>query len=178
MLPLRDLVRSACDTSYRGYADDTQPYFLFKTNNLINLTTLNGCLAFFTNWMSQNWLHLNPHKTKVLVIGLDCFSKEVIYYIGPLANNINNQSIIIMSTKNLWIPFDLTLQNLFIAASFSWETKSPINSQPTANHMEHLLHTLTFSRIDYFNSLHRQYFVTCLPSVQNAAYNVCHPIKL
>ncbi len=91
MLPLGDLPQSFCHTSYHCYADDTQLYFSFKPNNLNNLTTLHDCLVSVTNWMSQNFPHLSPDKTAVLVIGPDYFCK-VSHYIRPLAHTIKSAS--------------------------------------------------------------------------------------
>ncbi len=79
-------------TSYHCYADDTQLYFSVKPNNLNNLTAIHDCLASVTNWMSQNFLHLNPDKNEVLVIGSNSFIKEVCYWIGPLSSNIKSTS--------------------------------------------------------------------------------------
>ncbi len=100
MLPLSHLLNTSSTISYHCYANDTQLYFSVKPNNLNNLTAIHDRLASVTNWMSQNFLHLNPDKTEVLVIGPDSFIKEVCYCIGPLASDIKSTS------KNRGILFD------------------------------------------------------------------------
>lgn len=48
----------------------------------------------------MNYLHLNPDKTEVILIGLDNFATAVDQFIGPFHSNINS------AAKNLGIIFD------------------------------------------------------------------------
>lgn len=56
----------------------------FKRNNLHCLTTFHDCLASVKNWLSQNFLQLNPNKIEVLLIGPDFFVKRAVITSGPL----------------------------------------------------------------------------------------------
>ena len=155
MLPLGQLFSRFHEISYHSHADDTLIYFSAKPNNLNQLSSLHECLAATKEWMSQNFLHLNPDKTEVLLIGPKIFVTAATQFIGPLQPNIKS------TAKNLSIIFDQPsdhhVNKLVQSCFLHLRNIAKIRPILTPTVHEQLIHTFIFSRLDYCNSLY-----TCL----------------
>lgn len=66
--PISDVIASH-HLNYHLYADDTQLYLAFETDD-VNLAVdrVVNCLSEISCWMEQNDLKLNPEKTDILLI--------------------------------------------------------------------------------------------------------------
>ena len=94
MLPLGNLISQFNCISHHCYADDRQ---------LDNISILHDCLTAIKDWMSLNFLQLNPDKTKVLFFGPNKLIPELNPSISPLAANLKP------SPRNLDVIFDHNL---------------------------------------------------------------------
>ena len=66
--PLRDVIESY-NINYNMYADDSQLYVAFKTNDASSIKNLiESCVCEICRWMNSNYLKLNEHKTEVVLI--------------------------------------------------------------------------------------------------------------
>ena len=103
MLPLGNLISQFNCISHHCYADDLQLYFSFKHNDMANISTLHDCLMAIKDWMSLNFLQLNPDKTEVIFFGPNNLIPVLKPSIGPLATNLKP------SSRNLGVIFDHNL---------------------------------------------------------------------
>ena len=69
--PLGDLVRQH-NVSYHMYADDTQLYLSFRSNDYesteVAKSSIEQCVLAIKKWMASNFLKLNDDKTELLVV--------------------------------------------------------------------------------------------------------------
>ena len=69
--PLGDLVRQH-NVSYHMYADDTQLYLSFRSNDHESVevakSSIEQCVVAIKKWMASNFLKLNDDKTELLVV--------------------------------------------------------------------------------------------------------------
>ena len=69
--PLGDLVRQH-NVSYHMYADDTQLYLSFRSNDHESIevakSSIEHCVLVIKKWMASNFLKLNDDKTELLVV--------------------------------------------------------------------------------------------------------------
>ena len=100
MLPLGNLMSQFNCISHHCCADDLQLYFSFKRNDMANINILHDCLTVIKDWMSLNFLQLNPDKTQVFFFGPSKLIPELYPSIGPLAANLKP------SSRNLGLIFD------------------------------------------------------------------------
>ena len=103
--------------SYHCYADDAQIYFSAKPNNLNQLLSLHERLAAIKDWMSLNFLHLNPDKTEIILFGHDKFVTAVDQFIAPLCTNIKPTATNLGIIFDQHMTFDKTCPVLFPAAT-------------------------------------------------------------
>ena len=82
-------VISDSSSSHKPYADDTQLYMSFSAVDLShNIVHLEQTVSNVHNWMSSNFLSLNPSKTEFLVIGLPKQLEKLNYPSTPLPNDV------------------------------------------------------------------------------------------
>uniref|UniRef100_A0A8C4SRD1 Reverse transcriptase domain-containing protein n=1 Tax=Erpetoichthys calabaricus TaxID=27687 RepID=A0A8C4SRD1_ERPCA len=67
MLPLGSLIRKH-NVNFHSYADDTQLYLSFKSNEVSPMLSLISCVSELKEWMNKNYLSLNTDKTDELVV--------------------------------------------------------------------------------------------------------------
>ena len=172
MLPLGVLIRRFNQVSYHCYADDTQLYFSFKMSNHSKLSILNDCVLSIKDWMSQNFLQLNPDKTEILIIGPESIQTEIQHFMGTSTAKFTQTS------KNLGVLFDQKLnfephvKKVVQTCFYQLRNIAKIKSLLTFQDLEKLIHAFISSRLDYCNAL----FTTLSSSsihrlqlVQNAA---------
>uniref|UniRef100_A0A8C4T650 Reverse transcriptase domain-containing protein n=1 Tax=Erpetoichthys calabaricus TaxID=27687 RepID=A0A8C4T650_ERPCA len=68
MLPLGSLIRKH-NVNFHSYADDTQLYLSFKSNEVSPMLSLISCVSELKEWMNKNYLSLNTDKTEMLIVG-------------------------------------------------------------------------------------------------------------
>ena len=156
MLPLGVLIRSFNQVSYHFYADDTQLYFSFKSSDLNKLSILKDCLSSIKDWMSQNFLQLNPDKTEILIVGPENTRTEIQHFMGSASANFTNFT---SSSKNLGVLFDHKMnfeahvKKVVQTCYFQLRNISQIKALLSKNDLEKLIHAFISSRLDYCNSL-------------------------
>lgn len=178
MLPLGSILRHH-GIQFHCYADDTQIYIpLTRNDHQQQLTQLESCLHDITNWLSDNFLKLNPSKTELLVIG----PKNQI----PLHSNLSltlNEYVVTPSptVRNLGVQLDQHLSftthiaDISRSALFHLHNIRKIRPILTDTDAATLIHTLVSSRLDYCNTLFSG-LPACttnkLQSVQNTAARI------
>ena len=76
--PLSTVI-SQSPVNHQLFADDTQLFLSFSAANFsLNITCLEQTISDVSNWMSSNFLSLNPSKTEFLLIGLPQQLKKLI----------------------------------------------------------------------------------------------------
>ena len=54
--------------NFHCYADDTHLYLSVKPDEVTQLSKMEACLLDIKEWMTQNFLFLNPDKTEIMVV--------------------------------------------------------------------------------------------------------------
>ena len=68
---LSDIIKSynIISITYHPYADDSQVYVAFKTNDATSIKNrIESCVGDICRWMNRNDLKLNEHKTEVVLL--------------------------------------------------------------------------------------------------------------
>ena len=172
MLPLGQLFSRFHEISYHSHADDTLIYFSAKPNNLNQLSSLQECLAATKEWMSQNFLHLNPDKTEVLLIGPKIFVTAATQFIGPLQPNIKSTAKNLSIIFNQYMTFDHHVNKLVQSCFLQLRNIAKISPILSSTVLEQPIHTFLFSLLDYCNSLYSclsQSSLKRLQLIQNTA---------
>ena len=177
ILPLLVLL-SSLGLSFHCYADDTQLYIPCTSSNFsATIELLQSAQRSISDWLSDNFLKLNPSKTEVMLIG----TPHSVAQCKSLSNSIsfNNSSISFSSTvKNLGVIFDETLsflphiKNLRKNAFSLLRNLSHIRSYFNRSSFESIINALITSKLDYCNSLFTAlpaYSISLLQSIQNYA---------
>ncbi|KAL9974522.1 hypothetical protein ACROYT_G011567 [Oculina patagonica] len=175
--PLADILRHH-EMQFHFYADDTQLYISFSTNNDVELTNTIGkieeCLSDLDKWMSINKLKLNKDKTELLYL----YSKHNPQQSLPPIRF--GQDIIQPSqfARNIGVIFDRTMtmlphiSSICKSASYHLRNISRIRKYLSTKTTEILVHAFVSSKLDHCNSLLYnvpKYALKKLQSVQNAA---------
>ena len=152
-----------------------QLYFSFKSSDLNKLSILKDCLSSIKDWMSQNFLQLNPDKTEVLIIGPENIRTEIQNFMGSASANFSNFT---SSSKNLGVLFDHKMnfeayvKKVVQTCYFQLRNIAKIKSLLSKQDLEKLVHAFISSRLDYCNSLFptlKRCSLHRLQLVQNAA---------
>ena len=177
VLPLSLLLRKL-GVSFHLYADDTQVYISCLPDDIraageILISTYNT----LTNWLSKNFLKINPEKTEILLVGTP--------------NNVEKSQNILRSIKfnDLTIPFSSSARNLGVLFDSNLSFSDHIHkiaktSFALLKNLKHirkyfdqqgfeiLIHAFISSRLDYCNALYSgipDYNLRLLQLVQNYA---------
>jgi hypothetical protein len=155
--PLSHVI-SNCHTNHHLYADDTQLYMSFSAAHFSQeITCLESTISAVQNWMSSNFLSLNPSKTEFLLIGLP---RQLAKLNQPSICLPGNVTLFpVSSAKNLGVIFDskLSFSEHISAVSKSCfhhirdlrRLRSTINLSTARTMATALIH----SKLDYCNSL-------------------------
>ncbi len=171
MLPLGEVIHRH-GISFHCYADDTQLYLPVKPTDLSMLSSLQDCLSDIKNWMSLNFLQLNPNKTEILVIGSQHITNQILPSTGYLSQHIKPVA------RNLGVLFDSNLcfeQHIIkLVQSCFYQLRNIAKIRPilTFRDAETVIHAFISSRLDYCNSLFsclNQKTLKRLQIVQNSA---------
>ncbi|XP_061151098.1 probable RNA-directed DNA polymerase from transposon X-element isoform X1 [Syngnathus typhle] len=174
MIPLGDIIRKY-NISFQCYADDTQLYMPLSMTDPRDCCNLEKCLAEIKQWMSLNFLRLNPDKTEMLIIGPTRYQ----HLFKETAITIDNRTITQSDTvTNLGVIFDQTLsfqkhiKNITRIAFFHLRNIAKIRPILSTGDAETIIHAFVTSRLDYCNVLFSglpKSRIKSLQLVQNAA---------
>jgi hypothetical protein len=97
-------------TSHHLYTDDTQLYMYFAATKFCqNISHLENTISLVQNWMSSNFLSLNPPKTKFLIIGL---RQQLAKLNHPTISLPNSVTLCPVSLLVIWVFTAYSLQCL------------------------------------------------------------------
>ena len=146
--------------NFHLYADDTQLYMAFKSNNAESLpliiNNIQNCVIEIKSWMTANMLQLNMDKTEVLVLMNKSLRNPI------TMNKIKIDSIDIStasSVRNLGAIFDSALSSEAFVNSIcksAWSNLFNISRSRrslTTDAAKILIQAYVMSKIDYCNSL-------------------------
>jgi hypothetical protein len=155
--PLSTLISNS-SVDQHLYADDTQLFLSFSAADFShNINHLENTISSVSNWMSSNFLSLNPSKTEFLIIGLPQQLSKLSSPIIHLPNNVTLSPV--DSARNLGVIFD---KNLTFSQHISAISKSSFQNirdlRRIRNTIDHttactIATSLIHSKIDYCNSL-------------------------
>jgi len=155
--PLSTVISNS-SANHHLYADDTQLFLSFSALDFShNITLLENTISDVSNWMSANFLSLNPSKTEFLIIGLPQQLSKLNSPTIHLPNNITLSPV--DSARNLGIIFD---KNLTFAQHISSVSKACfLNIRDLRRIRQTIDHatactiatSLIHSKIDFCNSL-------------------------
>ena len=177
--PLADIIASS-DLRFHQYADDTQLYVSFDAEkHAESLKKLENCTVSIKNWLSYNYLQLNPSKSEAMLIG----TPKQLAKLSPITSvNIAGSSIALCSKlKNLGAHLDsgLTLNDHVTQQSNScyYHIRQLKHIRPflTDNSAKTVSQAIVFSRLDYCNAIltnTSQSNITKLQRVQNCLARV------
>ena len=105
--PLSHIISNSC-ASHHLCADDTQLYMSFSaTDFATNIAHLQSTLSSVYDWMSSNFLSLNPSKTEFLLLGLP---RQLAKLQNPNITLPGNVTLCpVTSARNLGVIFDSNL---------------------------------------------------------------------
>jgi hypothetical protein len=177
MLPLGNIIRKH-GISFHCYADDTQIYISSRPDEYAKLSKLTDCVKDIKDWMTRNFLLLNPDKTEVILIG----SKNRLQNLSQHNFNIVGCPVTLSATvKDLGVILDC---NLSFEKHISYVTKTAffhlrniakLRNMLSVSDAEKLVHAFMTSRLDYCNALLAgcpASSINKLQLVQNAAARV------
>jgi exonuclease III len=155
--PLSTVISNS-SANHHLFADDTQLFLSFSAADFAyNITHLENTISNVSNWMSSNFLSLNPSKTEFLIIGLPQQLSKLNSPIIHLPNNVTLSPV--TSARNLGVIFDnnLTFSQHISAISKSCflnirdlrRIRNTIDQTTACTIATSLIH----SKIDYCNSL-------------------------
>jgi exonuclease III len=163
--PLSKVI-SDSSSSHKLYADDTQLYISFLAADFShNIAHLEQTVSNVYNWMSSNFLSLNPSKTEFLVIGLPKQLEKLNLPTIHLPNDVILSPV--HSARNLGVIFD---SNLTFSDHISAVSKSCLYHIRDLRRIRNTIDrttactiacSLVHSKLDYCNSL-----LLNLPSTQ------------
>jgi hypothetical protein len=155
--PLSTVISNS-SANHHLYADDTQLFISFTATDFShNISLLETSISNVSNWMSANFLSLNPSKTEFLVIGLPQQLSKLNSPTIHLPNNVTLSPV--DSARNLGVILD---KNLSYAQHISSVSKSCFlnirDLRRIRNTIDHttactIATSLIHSKIDYCNSI-------------------------
>ena len=168
------------DMCFHFYADDTQIYTTFSTNNSNNdvqltIQRINNCLKDVDNWMSINKLKLNKDKTELLYFYSKYNTQNLQFPSIQFGSDVISPSPF---ARNIGVLFDSTLslthhiKQLSKSAFYHLKNIARIRRFLSFATTEKLIHAFITSKIDNYNSLLfglPKYSIDKIQYIQNAA---------
>ena len=155
--PLSNVI-SQSNISHHLYADDTQLYMSFSSNNVSDsLDTLSSCVCDVSNWMNFSMLKLNPTKTEFLIIGSQKQRSKFANFF-PL-ELLKNKVTPAATARNLGVIFNNNLNykehisQVCKVCFYHIRDLRRIRKYINLNTAKTLASALIYSRLDYCNSL-------------------------
>ena len=155
--PLSTIISNS-SANHHLFADDTQLFLSFSAADFAyNITHLENTISNVSNWMSSNFLSLNPSKTEFLIIGLPQQLSKLNSPVIHLPNNVTLSPV--TSARNLGVIFD---NNLTFSQHISAISKSCFLNIRDLRRIRNTIDqttactiatSLVHSKIDYCNSL-------------------------
>jgi hypothetical protein len=155
--PLSTVISNS-SANHHLYADDTQLFLSFSAASYShNIALLETAISSVSNWVSTNFLTLNPSKTEFLIIGLPQQLSKLSFPTIRLPNNVTLSPV--DSARNLGVILD---KNLTYAQHISSISKScflnirdlrRIRSTIDRTTASTIATSLIHSKVDYCNSL-------------------------
>ena len=187
ILYTRDLsyIAAKYGLSIHLYADDTQLYIGFQpsdNNNCIK-DRIEKCLIDIKQWMSQNYLKLNPEKTDMITIGSQ---KRLQTFQGLIIFQENEKLESSKIVKLLGVLLDPTLSMVqeinqkCSAAYFHLRNIGRIKRCLDEKRRIMLVQSLVLSKLDYCNSVLANvpgYLIKKLQRVMNAAVRLIYNVR-
>lgn len=155
ILPLGKIIRKH-NINFHCYADDTQIYISAKPNEDLCFSKLTDCIKEIKNWMTLNFLLLNPDKTEVLLLGPNIEKNR---NDNPVVNIDGHLVIPAKTVRNLGVVFDSVLSydahvcSIVKTSFFHLRNIAKLRSILSQGDAEKLVHAFITSRLDYCNSL-------------------------
>jgi hypothetical protein len=164
---------------YHVYADDTQLYILFDTDDLeSSIKCIELCIAEIRKWMAKNYLKFNDGKTELILLG----SKHQLKQIPHPVIRIGNSAITCVdSVRNIGVQFDqkITMAEHVIktckSANFHLRNIGRVRKFLTQDATIKLVHAFISSKLDYGNALLsgiQDQLLQKLQRVQNSAARI------
>jgi uncharacterized protein involved in tolerance to divalent cations len=155
--PLSSII-SRNSVNHKLYADDTQLFLSFSAPNFSqNILLLQDTISEISNWMTSNFLSLNPSKTEFLLIGNP---QQLAKIDNPVLTMPSNTTIHpVKSARNLGVIFDC---NLSLSDHISYISKTCFGHIRDLRRIRNTLDqttaqtiatSLIHSKLDYCNSL-------------------------
>jgi hypothetical protein len=168
--------------SYHFYADDTQLYVSFKSNDdakkAHSLTLIESCLTDIEGWMRTNKLKLNSDKTEVMLFTSKhnaLHMENVSVCVGDInitsVNSVRNLGVIFDSAMNM----DQQLNSICRSGYHQLRNIGHIRRYLTSDATKSLVNGLITSRLDYCNALLNglpQTSINKLQRIQNTAARI------
>mgnify|MGYP001813391687 CR=1 FL=1 len=156
--PLSDIVDDKNSIPHQLYADDTQLYISFSTDDsTVSLHRLQDCLSREQHWMFQNKLKLNPDKTEFLLIGNER-QRGKYSTLFPISL-MGVETMPSKSVKNLGATFDQNfnfkshISKLCSSCYYHIRDLRRIRKHISLDNAKTLATALVMPRLDYCNSL-------------------------
>ena len=155
--PLSTVISNS-SANHHLYADDTQLFLSFSAASYShNIAHLETAISSVANWMSTNFLTLNPSKTEFLIIGLPQQLSKLNSPTLRLPNNVTLSPV--DSARNLGVILDKHLsyaqhissisKSCFLSIRDLRRIRSTIDQTTASTIATSLIH----SKVDYCNSL-------------------------
>ena len=185
---IRSLYKYVEPTKFRieGFADDHQmikQFLICLQRKALGEDILN-CLNHISVWMNDFFLKLNPTKTKILVIAPPSIQPEIIIRGVFLENECIR---FVKSAKNLGVVLDEELSftahiDNVVKSSFLYIKKlSQIKGYLSEEHLQQLVSSNIFSKLDYCNSLFygiNSALIKKMQHVQNCAARLVSKMRI
>ena len=159
LLPLGRLLRQL-DLKFHAYADDVQIYIAVTPDSYITqIDRIQNAYITINDWLSKNFLKLNPKKSEILLIG----KPNVLSQCKNIKNKIkllNEEIPFSTNSKNLGVVFDEQLSfkdhinSTCKSCLITLRNLSTVRNHFTQNAFEILINSLITSKLDYCNSLY------------------------